>query len=185
MLTGCCACKCIFQVLLRDAECFGMIDAALQTSGLCETSAPPRPTLRYGMETTDLLLCLSGVNEEGVPARRGGLADLCFCFAPHDRKTYYVPSPLRGCGGTGQVTAGAVTKDNNIVVAIEAEDQHRMRRVDIYRFVFSYISEIHILFGDTAFKTRSKLPVCVLGMITRRSAAGWRCALQHTGTCML
>ncbi|XP_023280920.1 kelch repeat and BTB domain-containing protein 12-like [Seriola lalandi dorsalis] len=121
-------------VLLRDAECFGMIDAALQTSGLCEMSAPPRPALRYGMETTDLLLCLGGVNKEGVPARRGGLADLSFCFAPNARKTYYIPSPLRGCGGTGQITAGAVTRDNNIVVAIEAVDQHRMKRVDIYRY---------------------------------------------------
>ncbi|XP_045911518.1 kelch repeat and BTB domain-containing protein 12-like [Micropterus dolomieu] len=121
-------------VLLRDAECFGMIDAALQTSGLCETSAPPRPTLRYGMETTDLLLCLGGVNKEGVPARRGGLADLSFCFAPNGRRTYYIPSPLRGSGGMGQVTGGAVTRDNNILVAIEAEDQHRIKRVDIYRY---------------------------------------------------
>ncbi|XP_044068214.1 kelch repeat and BTB domain-containing protein 12-like isoform X3 [Siniperca chuatsi] len=121
-------------VLLRDAECFGMIDAALQTSGLCETSAPPRPALRYGMKTTDLLLCLGGVNEEGVPAHRGGLADLSFCFAPHGRRTYYIPSPLRGCGGMGQITAGAVTRDNNILVAIEAEDQHRMKRVDFYRY---------------------------------------------------
>ncbi|XP_023185664.1 kelch repeat and BTB domain-containing protein 12-like isoform X2 [Xiphophorus maculatus] len=121
-------------VLLRDAECFGMIDAALQTSGLCETSAPPRPPLRYGMETTDLLLCLGGVNTEGVPARRGGLADQSFCFAPHGRKTYYIPSPLRDCGGQGQVTAGAVTRDSSILVAVEAEDQHRRKRLDIYKY---------------------------------------------------
>ncbi|XP_049436794.1 kelch repeat and BTB domain-containing protein 12-like isoform X2 [Epinephelus fuscoguttatus] len=121
-------------VLLRDAECFGMIDAALQTSGLCETSAPPRPALRYGMETTDLLLCLGGVDEEGVPARRGGHADLSFCFAPSVRRTYYIPSPLRGCGGRGQITAGAVTRDNNIVVAIETEDQHRKKKLDVYRY---------------------------------------------------
>ncbi|XP_076023240.1 kelch repeat and BTB domain-containing protein 12-like isoform X2 [Genypterus blacodes] len=121
-------------VLLMDAECFGMIDAALQTSGLCETSAPPRPALRYGMETTDLLLCLGGVDETGVPARRGGLADLSFCFAPHGRRTYYIPSPLKGCGGMGQITAGAVTRDNSIVVAIEAEDQHRVKRMDFYRY---------------------------------------------------
>lgn len=127
--------KFIFQVLLRDAECFGLIDAALQTSGLCETSAPPRPALRYGMETTDLLLCLGGVNDEGVPARRGGLADLSFCFAPHCRRTYYIASPLKGSGGIGQITVGAVTRDNNIVVAIEAEDQHRIKRVDLYRCV--------------------------------------------------
>ncbi|XP_061591991.1 kelch repeat and BTB domain-containing protein 12-like isoform X1 [Cololabis saira] len=124
-------------VLLRDAECFGRIDAALQTSGLSEASAPPRPPLRYGMETTDLLLCLGGVDEEGVPVRRGGLADLSFCFAPRVRKAFYIPSPLRGCRGMGQVTAGAVTRDNNVVVAIEAEDQHRMKRVDIYRYCSS------------------------------------------------
>lgn len=110
-----------------------MIDAALQTSGLCETSAPPRPPLRYGMETTDLLLCLGGVNTEGVPARRGGLVDQSFCFAPHGRKTYYLPSPLRDCGGQGQVTAGAVTQDSSILVAVEAEDQHRRKRLDIYK----------------------------------------------------
>ncbi|KAK5863683.1 hypothetical protein PBY51_000695 [Eleginops maclovinus] len=120
--------------LLRDAECFGMIDAALQTSGLCGTSAAPRPVLRYGMETTDLLLCLGGVNKDGVPARRGGLSDLSFCFDPHGRKSYFIPSPLRGCGGMGQITAGAVTRDNKIVVAIEGEDQHRSKRVDIYRY---------------------------------------------------
>ncbi|CAN9515548.1 unnamed protein product [Ophioblennius macclurei] len=121
-------------VLLRDAECFGMIDAVLQTSGLCETSAPPRPALRYGMETTDLLLCLGGVNAEGVPARRGGRADLSFCFAPHGAKNYYIPSPLRACGGVGQITAGAVTRDNSVVVAIEAEDEHRMKKLDVYRY---------------------------------------------------
>ena len=110
-----------------------MIDAALQTSGLCETSVPPRPALRYGMEATDLLLCLGGVNEDGVPARRGGLADLSLCFAPHARKSFYIPSPLRACGGKGQITAGAVTRDNNIVVAIETFDQHRRKKLDIYR----------------------------------------------------
>ncbi|KAM4609963.1 kelch repeat and BTB domain-containing protein 12-like [Polymixia lowei] len=121
-------------VLLRDAECFGMIDAALQTSGLSETAAPPRPALRYGMETTDLLLCLGGVDEAGVPARRGGLADLSFCFAPQGRRTYYIPSPLKGSGVKGQIMAGAVTRDNGIVVAIETEDQHRTKRVEMYRY---------------------------------------------------
>ncbi|XP_062248442.1 kelch repeat and BTB domain-containing protein 12-like isoform X1 [Platichthys flesus] len=120
-------------VLLRDAVCFGMIDT-LKTSGLCETSVPPRPALRYGMEATDLLLCLGGVDKDGVPARRGGLADLSWCFAPHARKTCYIPSPLRASGGTGQITAGAVTRDNNIVVAIETFDQHRRKMLDIYRY---------------------------------------------------
>lgn len=121
-----------------------MIDAVLQTSGLSETSAPPRRALRYGMETTDLLLCLGGVNQEGVPARRGGLADLSFCFDPHVRKICYIPSPLRACGSVGQITAGAVSRDNIIVVAVEAEDQHRMKSVDIYRWLCSQLSETQL-----------------------------------------
>lgn len=84
------------------------------------------------METTDLLLCLGGVNKEGLPSKRGGHADLSFCFAPHGRKTYYIPSPLKACGGLGQVTAGAVSQDN-ILVTVEAQDQHRVKRMDIYR----------------------------------------------------
>lgn len=112
-----------------------MIEAALQTSSLCETSAPPRPTLRYGMETTDLLLCLGGVNTEGIPARRGGHADLSFCYAPRDGKPYFIPSPLRDCGEKGQITAGAVTRDNDVLVVVEAEDQQRRKRLDVYRFV--------------------------------------------------
>lgn len=112
-----------------------MIDAALQTSALCKASAPPRPALRYGMETTDLLLCLGGVNTEGVPARRGGHADLSFCFAPRGRKTYYIPSPLRDFGGKGQITAGAVTRDNTVLVAVESQDPQRRRKLDFYKFV--------------------------------------------------
>lgn len=161
-----------------------MIDAALQTSGLCETSAPPRPALRYGMETTDLLLCLGGVDMEGVPARRGGLADLSFCFAPHGRKTHYIPSPLRGWGGMGQITAGAVTRDNTVVVAIEAIDQHRKKRVDIYRCVYCLVVKKHTFLSGTTSRTRSEPPVYLPGMIIQRTA-GWRCAQQHTGTCTL
>lgn len=121
-------------VLLQDAECFGMIDAPLQTSSLTVTSTPPRPVLRYGMETADLLLCLGGIDKDGVSARRGGRADLSFCFAPQTRKTLYIPSPLRACADRGQITAGAVTRDNNIVVAIEAEDDYRKKRLDLYRY---------------------------------------------------
>ncbi|XP_061909751.1 kelch repeat and BTB domain-containing protein 12-like [Entelurus aequoreus] len=121
-------------VLLQDFECVAMIDAALQTSGLCEAPTPPRPALRYGMETTDILLCLGGVDKDGVPARRGGLADLSFCFAPNGRRTYYIPSPLKGCGGFGQITAGVVTRDNSIVVAVEAQGQNRVKRMDIFRY---------------------------------------------------
>lgn len=161
-----------------------MIDAALQTSGLCETSAPPRPALRYGMETTDLLLCLSGVNKEGVPVRRGGLADLSFCFAPNGRKTYYIHSPLRGCRGMGQITAGAVTRDNNILVAVEKEDQHRTKMVDIYRCFCVLLCKKTLFLNGTAFNSRFKMPFHVPGTIIWRTA-GWSCAQRHTGTCML
>ncbi|KAM6977253.1 kelch repeat and BTB domain-containing protein 12-like isoform 2-T2 [Aplochiton taeniatus] len=110
-------------VLLRDAECFGMIDAA-----------PPRPALRYGMETTDLLLCLGGTDEGGVPVRRGGHADLSFCFAPLGGRTYYIPTPVKGIEGKGSLAAGGVTRDNSIVVAMEVEDEHRAKRVELYRY---------------------------------------------------
>ncbi|XP_049611397.1 kelch repeat and BTB domain-containing protein 12-like isoform X1 [Syngnathus scovelli] len=119
-------------VLLRDFECFRMFDTALQNS--CQASAPPRQTLRYGMETTNFLICLGDVDKDGVPSRRGGRADLNFCFAPQDRKTHYIPSPLKGSTGFRQISGGAVTRDNTIVVAVEAEDEHRMKRVDLYRY---------------------------------------------------
>ncbi|XP_010874019.2 kelch repeat and BTB domain-containing protein 12 isoform X1 [Esox lucius] len=118
-------------VLLRDAECFGMIDTALQTSCPSVAAATHRPTLRYGMATTNLLLCLGGSDEGGLPARRGGLADLSFCFAPQDRKSYYIPSPVKG---VGLITAGAVTQDNNIVAAVEEEDDNRTKKLAIYRY---------------------------------------------------
>lgn len=127
--------------------CSEMIDAALRPSGLCETAAPTRPALRYGMESTDLLLCLGGVNRDGVPSKRGGLADLSFCFAPHIRKTYYIPSPLKACGGAGQVTAGVASRDN-ILVAVEAEDQHRVKRVEIYRCLCVLLSKKNLSTDD-------------------------------------
>ncbi|XP_057685997.1 kelch repeat and BTB domain-containing protein 12-like [Corythoichthys intestinalis] len=119
-------------VLLRDFECFRMIDAALHTTGLCEASTPPRPNLRYGMETTNFLICLGGIS--GSPFRRGVFADPSFCFSPQHKKTYYIPSPLRRSKSFGQISGGAVTSDNKIVVAVEAEDEYKMKRVHIYRY---------------------------------------------------
>ncbi|XP_065817829.1 kelch repeat and BTB domain-containing protein 12-like isoform X2 [Labrus bergylta] len=69
--------------LLQGAESFGMIP--LQTSGLCETAAPPRLALRYGMETTDLLLCLGGHQPDDEPDK---LSNHLFQFDPgRDRWT--------------------------------------------------------------------------------------------------
>ncbi|XP_075902086.1 kelch repeat and BTB domain-containing protein 12-like isoform X2 [Nelusetta ayraudi] len=121
-------------VLLLGTECVGGTDAAHLTSGPLATSAPGRPALRFGMEATELLLCLGGVVQGGVPARRGGLADLSFCFSPRSRKTFYIPSPLRACGGQGQLVGGVVTPDNHVLVAVQAQDQHRQQRLDFYRY---------------------------------------------------
>lgn len=140
-------------MLLQDAVCSGMIDAALRPSALCEAAAPTRPALRYGMESTDLLLCLGGVKKEGVPSNRGGRADLSFCFAPHVGKTYYIPSPLKACEGAGQITAGAVSRDN-ILVTVEAEDQHRVKRVDIYRCLSVLLCKKNISINDRTLCVR-------------------------------
>ncbi|KAJ8016333.1 hypothetical protein DPEC_G00006100 [Dallia pectoralis] len=104
------------------------------TSCLSVAAASPRPTLRYGMETTDLLLCLGGNDETRLPAPGGGVADLSFCFAPHVRKTYHIPSPVKG---KGVITAGGVTRDNSIVAAVE-EDDNCTKRLAIYRYDQSY-----------------------------------------------
>lgn len=168
--------------MLQDAECSGVIDAALQPTGLCKMATPSRPALRYGMEATDLLLCLGGVNKEGVPSKRGGLADLSFCFAPHGRKTCYIPSPLMACGGSGQVTAGAVSRDN-ILVSVESEDQSRVKRVDIYRCERVAHCKKNISMKDRTLCMRY-LSVGT-GTIMQSRTAGRSCAQQHTGTCML
>lgn len=116
-------------MLLLDTEAVGATGADLLTSGAA------RPALRYGMKTTELLLCLGGVVQGGVPAHRGGLADLSFCFCPRRRKTFYIPSPLRACGGHGQLVGGVVTHDNQVLVAVQAQEQHGQQRLDFYRWV--------------------------------------------------
>lgn len=123
-------------MLLLGTEGVGTTDADLLTSGPLVPSAAARPALRYGMKTTELLLCLGGVVQGGVPAHRGGQADLSFCFCPRRRKTFYMASPLRACGGQGQLVGGVVTPQNQVLVAVQGQDRHRQQRLDLYRWVF-------------------------------------------------
>ncbi|XP_016156821.1 PREDICTED: kelch repeat and BTB domain-containing protein 12 isoform X2 [Ficedula albicollis] len=76
-------------MILCNSECNDLFEEALKTIQL---SRPPSLSLRYGMETTDLLLCI-GNNSLGIRSRHGSYADASFCFAPATRKTYFISSP--------------------------------------------------------------------------------------------
>ncbi|XP_036390320.1 kelch repeat and BTB domain-containing protein 12-like [Megalops cyprinoides] len=127
-------------VLLCNSECFNMIDLALQSARLASSSssssAPRRLHLRYGMETTHLLLCIGGTGQ-GAQSQRRGYADHSFCYAPTTGRAYFIPSPCRG-EALLSVCAGVVTDGNNIVVAGEAgpsrRSEQQARTVDIYRY---------------------------------------------------
>ncbi|KFV62604.1 Kelch repeat and BTB domain-containing protein 12, partial [Dryobates pubescens] len=109
-------------MILCSAECNDMFEEALKT---IELSQHPSLSLRYGMETTDLLLCI-GNNS----------ADASFCYAPATRKTYFISSPKYG-EGLGCVCAGVVTEKNDIIVAGEASaakmSRQKTRNIEIYR----------------------------------------------------
>uniref|UniRef100_A0A8C0VQ46 Kelch repeat and BTB domain containing 12 n=1 Tax=Cyanistes caeruleus TaxID=156563 RepID=A0A8C0VQ46_CYACU len=76
-------------IILCNSECNDMFEEALKTIQL---SSHPSLSLRYGMETTDLLLCI-GNNSQGIRSRHGSYADASFCYAPATRKTYFISSP--------------------------------------------------------------------------------------------
>ncbi|KAG9332471.1 hypothetical protein JZ751_014569 [Albula glossodonta] len=120
--------------LLCNSECFNMIDLALQSSCLAAASSTQRQLqLRYGMETTSLLLCIGG----NVQSQRGSYTDHSFCYAPSTGRSYLITSPCSG-EALSCVSAGVVTEDNGIMVAGEAGDHkgstQRSRSVDIYRY---------------------------------------------------
>ncbi|KAJ8370786.1 hypothetical protein SKAU_G00108140 [Synaphobranchus kaupii] len=122
--------------LLCNSECFNMIDVVLQSSRVAR-AAPPRPPLRYGMETTRLLLCL-GSDGKGVrAAQRPAYAAHSFCYAPSTGRTYFIASPCRG-EPQGCICAGVVTEDNGIVVAGEVGDRRgspqKIMSIDFYRY---------------------------------------------------
>lgn len=121
-------------MILCNSECNDMFEEALKTIRL---SSHPPLSLRYGMETTDLLLCI-GNNSLGIRSRHGSYADVSFCFAPATRKTYFISSPKYG-EGLGCVCAGVVTEKNDIIVAGEASaakmSRQKSRNIEIYRCV--------------------------------------------------
>ncbi|XP_078103586.1 kelch repeat and BTB domain-containing protein 12 [Sander vitreus] len=122
--------------LLADAECLEMINKALETTAMHPSAAPRKLKLRYGMETTDLLLCV-GNDGGGIRSRYGTYTERSFCYAPSTGRTYYITSP-RYAEALGYVCAGIVTERNDIIVAGEAGARRMARQrdtnVEIYRY---------------------------------------------------
>ncbi|XP_025908487.1 kelch repeat and BTB domain-containing protein 12 [Nothoprocta perdicaria] len=120
-------------MILCNSECNDMFEKALET---IKISRQPSLSLRYGMETTNLLLCI-GNNSLGIRSRHGSYADASFCYAPATQKTYFISSPKYG-EGLGCVCTGVVTENNDIIVAGEASavkmSRQKTRNIEIYRY---------------------------------------------------
>ncbi|XP_062977442.1 kelch repeat and BTB domain-containing protein 12 [Elgaria multicarinata webbii] len=120
-------------VLLSNSLCYDMIEGALET---IKKSNQPSLSLRYGMETTTLLLCI-GNNSQGIRSRHGNYADASFCYAPATQKVYFISSPKYG-EGLGCVCTGVVNENNDIIVAGEASaakmSRQKSRNIEIYRY---------------------------------------------------
>ncbi|KAF7249747.1 Kelch repeat and BTB domain-containing protein 12 [Varanus komodoensis] len=120
-------------VLLSNSQCSDMIEGALET---IKKSNQPSLGLRYGMETTTLLLCI-GNNSQGIRSRHGNYADASFCYAPATQKIYFISSPKYG-EGLGCVCTGVVNENNDIIVAGEASaakmSREKTRNIEIYRY---------------------------------------------------
>ncbi|XP_076012999.1 kelch repeat and BTB domain-containing protein 12 [Genypterus blacodes] len=122
--------------LLADAECLEMLNEALEITMMHPSAAPRRLKLRYGMETTDLLLCI-GNDGGGIRSRYGSYAERSFCYAPSTGRTYYITSPRYG-DALGYVCAGVVTEGNDIIVAGEASVRRMARQKDMNVEIFRY-----------------------------------------------
>ncbi|CAB1315243.1 unnamed protein product [Coregonus sp. 'balchen'] len=122
--------------LLADAECLEMMEEALEATGMHPAAAPRKLKLRYGMETTDLLLCI-GNEGGGIRSRYGNYSERSFCYAPSTGRTYYITSPRYG-DVLGFVCAGVVTEGNEIVVAGEAGVRKMARQTDRNVEIFRY-----------------------------------------------
>ncbi|XP_018409420.1 PREDICTED: kelch repeat and BTB domain-containing protein 12 [Nanorana parkeri] len=120
-------------VLLCNAQCYDMVEQALET---IEKSTQVSLSLRYGMETTSLLLCL-GNNGTGIRSKYGNYGEASFCFAPTTGKICYISSPKQG-EALGLVSAGVVTENNDIILAGEATvirlARQKERRVELCRY---------------------------------------------------
>ncbi|XP_078728702.1 kelch repeat and BTB domain-containing protein 12 [Lampetra fluviatilis] len=116
-------------VLVSDAACSHMLAVALESVDSSRASlavATPGAGLRYGMETSDVIVC-AGTDARGVRSRRPGYSDACFCYAPSLRRTCYVVCPRQG-EALAAVRAGVVTADNDIILAGEAGFTKAARR---------------------------------------------------------
>ncbi|KAG7244620.1 hypothetical protein INR49_029639 [Caranx melampygus] len=123
-------------VLLADAECLEMMNEALEATAMHPSAAPRKLKLRYGMETSEMLLCI-GNDGGGIRSRYGNYTERSFCYAPSTGRTYYITSPRYG-EALGYVGSGLVTEGNDIIVAGETGVRRMARQkvmtVEIYRY---------------------------------------------------
>lgn len=115
--------------LLIEGECLDMVNEALDISAMHPAAVPRKLKLRYGMETTDLLLCI-GNDGGGIRSRYANFAEQSFCYAPSTTHMYYITSPRYG-EALGYVSTGVVTENNCIIVAGEVGVRRAARQKDI------------------------------------------------------
>ncbi|XP_052577202.1 kelch repeat and BTB domain-containing protein 12 [Peromyscus californicus insignis] len=120
-------------MLLCDGSCIDIIQNAFKA---IKTPQQHSPNLRYGMETTSLLLCI-GNNSSGIRSRHSNYGDASFCYDPVSRKTYFISSPKYG-EGLGTVCTGVVMENNTVIVAGEATasrlSRQKSKNIEIYRY---------------------------------------------------
>ncbi|XP_062853985.1 kelch repeat and BTB domain-containing protein 12 [Trichomycterus rosablanca] len=125
--------------LLADAECLEMMEDAIEAAGLHPDAPARRLKLRYGMETTHLLLCI-GNESGGIRSRYGSYSDRSFCYAPSTGRTFFITSPQYG-DALGYVCAGVVTEHNDIIVAGELGARRMARQKERNVEIFKYNEE--------------------------------------------
>ncbi|XP_037659117.1 kelch repeat and BTB domain-containing protein 12 isoform X2 [Choloepus didactylus] len=122
-------------MLLCCADCIDIIQNAFKA---IKTPQQHSLNLRYGMETTSLLLCI-GNNSSGIRSRHRNYGDASFCYDPSSCKTYFISSPKYG-EGLGTVCTGVVMENNTIIVAGEASasklSRQKNKNVEIYRLSY-------------------------------------------------
>ncbi|XP_043934480.1 kelch repeat and BTB domain-containing protein 12 [Protopterus annectens] len=119
--------------LVSNSECLGMFESALEC---IHRSREHTLTLRYGMETTELLLCI-GNNGLGIKSRHGSYAEASFCYDPLRKRTYFITSPRYG-EALGNVCAGVITENNELIIAGEPSvtrlSRQKNKTVDLCRY---------------------------------------------------
>ncbi|XP_056605675.1 kelch repeat and BTB domain-containing protein 12 [Triplophysa dalaica] len=125
--------------LLSDAECLEMMEQAVETASMDSDAPPRRLKLRYGMETTDLLLCI-GNDGGGIRSRYESYSERSFCYSPNTTRTLFITSPRYG-DALGCVCAGVVTERNQIIVAGELGARRMARQKERNVEIFMYNKE--------------------------------------------